>query len=67
MRRGVRGVPQVGLRAVLPDEGLRCVGEVVGVVTRDQLTALTALGQVSGGGRGGRGRRKEGRAGRSLS
>ena len=35
----------VGLRVVLPEAGGRVLGEVVGVVTRDELTELTMKGQ----------------------
>lgn len=34
----------VGMRVLLPDDGLRVLGEVVGVVTRDELTELTMKG-----------------------
>jgi hypothetical protein len=35
----------VGLKVLLPDEDMRVLGEVIGVVTRDELTSMPMLGQ----------------------
>jgi hypothetical protein len=35
----------VGLKVLLPEEDMRVLGEVIGVVTRDELTTLPMLGQ----------------------